>query len=196
MTAIARLISNELSEDLQWREEELAIMKKQLVISPSGGLQEKTLLRANLAMVYAHYEGFCKFALEVYIDALEKLQLKRKDLKWPLAAYSLAGLHKHLLAESDRTTFFTCVLNDLDQSLNEVATYERPGQISNLWPDLLKQWLARLDLSSCYVTSERVLLESLVNNRNQIAHGKKLMVSSRSELDKYAHVAMLAMHEG
>lgn len=195
MKSLADLITEELSEDLRWREQELALMRKQLVTSATGSLQEKVFLRANLAMIYAHYEGFCKFALEIYLDALDRLKLKRKDLKWPLATYSLGKLHKELLAEKDKTSFFSHMLNEFDRHLDEVAEYERPGQIANLWPDLLEKWLVRLNLGADYVSRERTLLESLVNSRNQIAHGKKLMVSSRSELDKYANAATLAMHE-
>lgn len=195
MSSLADVVTEELSSDLRWREDELAMMRKQLIVAPLGSLQEKVLLRANLAMIYAHYEGFCKFALELYIDSLEKLRLKRKDLNWPLAAFSLANLQKELMAESDRNKFFARFMTEFDKHLDMAAEYERPRQIANLWPDLLAEWLIRLNLSAQYVTSERTLLESLVTSRNQIAHGKKLMVSSRSQLDRYAHAAQLAMHE-
>lgn len=195
MASIADLVTKELSDDLLWREQELAFMRKQLIVAPSGSLQEKTLLRANLAMIYAHYEGFCKFAIELYIDALEKLKLRRKDLRWPLATYSMGALHKDLLAKCDRTTFFAHFLSEFDKHLENVAEYERPPQIANLWPDLLTEWLKRLDLDTRYVESGSTTLEALVHSRNQIAHGKKLMVADRSELDKYANAATLAMHE-
>ena len=146
-------------------------------------------------MLYAHYEGFCKFALEVYIDALDKLKLKRKDLKWPLATFSLSKFHKELRVEGDRTEFFSRFLSEFDKHLDQTAEYERFPQIANLWPNLLTEWLNRLNLSAHHVASEYTLLESLVTSRNQIAHGKKLIVSSRSQLDQYANAALLAMHE-
>lgn len=195
MRSLADLVAQELTDDLKWREDELALMRKQLVVSLPGSLQEKVYLRANLAMIYAHYEGFCKFALEEYIGALEKLQLKRRDLKWPLAAYSLRALHKELTKKTDRTEFFTHFMTEFDKHLDQVADYERPQQIANLWPQLLLEWLGRLDLQSRCVSDERTLLESLVYSRNQIAHGKKLTVASRVELDKYSRAATLAMHE-
>lgn len=195
MTSLSDFVTKQLSDDLRWREEEMALMRKQLIVSPVGSVQEKALLRANLAMIYAHYEGFCKFALESYVDALERLQLKRKDLKWPLATFSLANFHKDLVAEKDRDKFFSRFLTEFDKHLDQTAEYERPPQIANLWPDLLAEWLLRLNLSAHYVKGERTLLDSLVNSRNQIAHGKKLMVSDRSQLDQYAHAAQLAMHE-
>ena len=79
--------------------------------------------------------------------------------------------------------------------LSEKATYEKPEQVANLWPDLLVKWLKRLGLESTNVQSASIRLESLVNSRNQIAHGKKLTVASRDELEKHAQAATLAMHE-
>ena len=195
MASFADLVTKELSDDLVWREQELAFMRKQLIVAPVGSIQEKTLLRANLAMIYAHYEGFCKFALELYIDALERLKLKRKELVWPLAAFSMGKLHKVLCAETERVAFFSAFINEFEKQLEEVAEYDRLPQIANLWPDLLHDWLSRLDLSSEYVTNGHATLEALVYNRNQIAHGKKLMVASRAELDKFSEAATLAMHE-
>lgn len=195
MTIFASLFTNQLSSDLRWREEELAILRKQLIQSPTGSAQEKTLLRANLAMIYAHYEGFCKFALEVYIDALEKLNLKRHELKWPIAAHSLAPLYRELSNESGQTAFFTKFLNEFEDFLNKEATYDRPSNIANLWPDLLSEWLSKFSLDAANILADKALLESLVSNRNQIAHGKRLTIKNREDLDKYAHAATMAMHE-
>lgn len=195
MATIADWTTKQLSDDLVWREEELALLKKQLLNSPVGSTQEKTLLRANVAMVYAHYEGFCKFALELYIDALDKLKLKRKDLKWPLATHSMGKLHNELLSKANQTEFFSHFLSEFDKHLEEVANYERPPKIANLWPDLLAEWLQKLNLDAKYVSEGYLTLETLVESRNQIAHGKKLMVSNRADLEKYSNAATLAMHE-
>ena len=195
MTTFAELFIRQVEDDLKWRENELAILRKQLIQTTVGSAQETTFLRTNLAMIYAHYEGFCKFALTVYIDALEKRNLKRKDLKWHLAAYSLHQFHDELKKEADTASFFSKILTDFDKHLEDKATYERPERIANLWPDLLLLWLARLGLDSTNVLNERTRLETLVFTRNQIAHGKKLTVSDRTELNKHANAAILAMHE-
>lgn len=195
MSKLSLMISNELTDDLKWRENELAIMHKQLILSTLGSIQEKTLLRANLTMIYAHYEGFCKFALEVYINTLDKLKLKRKDLKWTIATFSLVEFHKNLMREKNQTVFFTRFMKEINGQLEEEAKYQRPDKISNLWPDNLLNWLSLLGLDTSSINEERILLESLVKNRNEIAHGNKLIISTRSELEKYKNSAMLAMHQ-
>lgn len=195
MSQLSDFYVKQIEADLDWREKEMAILRKLLFQTAVGSPQETAFLRTNLAMIYAHYEGFCKFALGVYIDALERLALKRVDLKWPIAAQSLGRLHSELRAISDPGEFFTALLGKLDTHLNEKAEYERPENIANLWPDLLMRWQTRLGLDCAAVSSEKTRLDTLVNSRNQIAHGKKLTVANKTELDKHAHAATLAMHE-
>lgn len=195
MTTFASIFTKQLSDDLDWREAELAVMRKQLFLSKPASIQETVLLRASTAMMYAHYEGFCKFALGVYIDALENRHLKRKQLTWPLAALSLGELRKQASNQEDIRDFYESILGGFNAALEGEAKYERPAQIANLWPDLLVKWLTKLDLARAMVSSNKTVLESLVNNRNQIAHGQKLIIASRDQLDKYAHAATLAMHE-
>lgn len=193
MSAFIIFHINQIQVDLDWREAELALLRKQLVQAKGKGI-ETALLRANLAMIYAHYEGFCKFALGVYIDALEKVGLKRGQLRWPIAASSLRNFHDELKRLSDPGEFFTKIFLELEGKFEEKASIARPDQVANLWPDLLLEWLARLGLDRKEVETHRAKLESLVSNRNQIAHGKRLIVKDFTELDTYAEAASLAMH--
>lgn len=195
MASISELAIAELEKDLTWREAELALMRKQLISSLPGTPQESALLRANLAMTYAHYEGFCKFALELYVSSLQRLNLKRIDLAWPLASFTLKKLHKDLSVETDQTRFFTRLLNEFNDAILGDADFEKPPQISNLWPNLLIEWLTKLHLDTSCVIENTTTLEQLVTNRNQIAHGKKLTIKSRDELDKYSKAAKSVMNE-
>ena len=178
---MAEFLSRELTVDLQWREEELAVMRKQLYLTTQGGIQEKVLLRASLAMIY--------------LDALRKLKLPRKEFVWKLAVYSMHAFRSELNQASNPTVFFTEFLAGFNDRLEEEATFEEVPKTSNLWPDLLIRWLEQLDLEAVTVRTEETRLESLVRNRNQIAHGQKLVVKNREDLDRYAHAALVAMHE-
>ena len=63
MSAFSDFYMKQIEADLDWRESELAVLRKHLLSTTVGSTQETTFLRTNLAMLYAHYEGFCKFAL-------------------------------------------------------------------------------------------------------------------------------------
>ncbi|MGZ8302419.1 MAG: MAE_28990/MAE_18760 family HEPN-like nuclease [Telluria sp.] len=181
--------------DLVWREAELAIMRKQLLQTVVNSPQEQTLLRANVALLYAHYEGFCKFCVGVYIEALKKRKLKRKDLKWKIAAHSMKKFFLDLKRVENQDEFFTKFMDELNDKLDEAADFENIGETSNLWPDLLLSWLNRLDLKSKNVEEQTHYLHELVESRNKIAHGQRLTISTRAAFDSYSKAATLAMHE-
>ena len=195
MSDFSDFFTEELTRDLVWREAEMAILRKSLTLTIPGTPQEQSLLRANLALIYAHYEGFCKFALITYIDALKKLKLRRRDLSWNVAAYSMKDFFTALKAEKSQTEFFSILLNEFNKEIDKYAEYDLPPEISNLWPDLLILWLKKLGLGYSIITSNHTVLHALVDNRNKIAHGKKLTISGRADLDQYFQVATSAMHE-
>ena len=146
-------------------------------------------------MVYAHYEGFCKLAVSQYIDSVSKLKLKRSELNFKLASYSLSGFKSDLKSASGNMEFFSEFLLQFNLLLDQVAEFETKLDTSNLWPVQLVDWLNRLGLDASEVIGVETLLESLVRNRNQIAHGKKLVVSSRKDLDNLSSAATTAMHK-
>lgn len=194
MSAFSDYIAGQLTADLEWRESELVILKKALLQTSIGSQQENTLLRANLALVYAHYEGFCKFSIGVYIDALNKLKIPRKDLNWKLALLSMNSFIADVKNESQPAEVFLKLSQEFNNQIELIAQYEQLSDISNLWPDLLILLLQKYNLSSSIVSDNKLILESLVTKRNQIAHGKGLLVKTRSELEKHYEVATLAMH--
>lgn len=195
MGAFSDFYVTQIEDDLNWREKELSILRRHLYQTTVGDVQDKALLRANLAMIYAHYEGFCKFAITVYIDALNKRKLKRGQLRWPIAVHSMKKFFNSLKAESRRDLFFSRFLLEFDSQLEEIAECENIAETSNLWPNLLEEWLVRLGLSTTNVQAQNNYLHSLVNARNKIAHGRELYVADRTTLDTYAEAARLAMHE-
>jgi hypothetical protein len=195
MSAFSDFYARQIEADLDWREKELAVLKMHLLSTRVGSTQEVAFLRTNLAMIYAHYEGFCKFAIGIYIDALEARCLKPMDLKWPIAMQSFMRLQSDLKQIENPADYFAKLLSDFNVRLMSPALFEKPEKVANLWPDLLSSWLSKFGLSSALITKEKVRLKNLVESRNHIAHGKKLHVTSRTELDLYAHAATLAMHE-
>ena len=67
--------SQQIEDDLRWREEELVSLKLQAISMDKNSIRHKALLRAMWVLLYAHYEGFCKFPWYLY---LEELAMKEK----------------------------------------------------------------------------------------------------------------------
>src|SRR5919199_4990675 len=163
----------QLEEDLDWRLTELAILKKQAVLASKDSDRYRALLRALWAMLYAHYEGFCKFAWDLYLDELQKAGVKRKDCKDEIAKLSLQKqfktLKKDLTPESlwnfGQTDFRTMLEDNLDFQV-KLETQ------SNLHPDIFKKNSLKVCLTCTLVDQYEIELKGLVSRRNEIAHGQ------------------------
>src|SRR5258708_7085405 len=78
-----------LEADLKWREDEIAALKHQVAQHRKGSLPYRALLRALWAMLYAHYEGFCKTAITVYLDELKRKNVTRGHCREDFVIFSL-----------------------------------------------------------------------------------------------------------
>lgn len=84
----------ELEEELRWRQEELAFFKNQLgdiVLESDADRYRKSLV----LILYSHFEGYVKIALQTYIEYLNSLCVLQKDVVPALAA---SGMHKEFIA--------------------------------------------------------------------------------------------------
>ncbi|MFP4574489.1 MAG: MAE_28990/MAE_18760 family HEPN-like nuclease [Coleofasciculus sp.] len=187
---------NQLEEDLDWRLTEIAILKKQAVLASKDSDRYRALLRALWAMLYAHYEGFCKFAWDLYLDELQKAGVKRKDCKDEIAKLSLQKQFKSLKGDLSpeslwnfgQTGFRTMLEDNLDFQV-KLETQ------SNLYPQLFKENSLKVCLSCTLVDQYEIELKGLVRRRNEIAHGQKMIIKDLNEYKKYEDAAIEVMHE-
>ena len=186
----------QLEEDLDWRLTELAILKKQAVLASKDSDRYRALLRALWAMLYAHYEGFCKFAWDLYLDELQKAGVKRKNCKDEIAKLSLQKQFKSLKGDLSpenlwnfgQTGFRTMLEDNLDFQV-KLETQ------SNLYPQLFKENSLKVCLNCSLVDQYEIELKGLVKRRNEIAHGQKMIIKDLNEYKKYEDAAIEVMHE-
>ena len=67
------ILQKNLDEDMAWRIRELSILKTK--IPRQKGTEQDVLIRAGITTLYAHWEGFIKYAAECYLQfvSLKKL---------------------------------------------------------------------------------------------------------------------------
>jgi hypothetical protein len=158
-------------KDLEWRQGEIAGMRIILSsLSISDG-QRKALLRAAWAMLYAHYEGFCKEALTAYFNVIENSGATNSVLPEKTKIHALSHHLKKARTMGDEELLgeifvFSSKYIDSRPKFPDVDTQ------SNLWPNVLKGLLELADLSAKKVDEHSAKLKTLVARRNQIAHGK------------------------
>lgn len=191
----------ELEKDLDWRLAELAALKLQAAGARSGSILQNALLRALVAMLYAHYEGFCKIAIRIYLREVRATGIKRVDCKERLVTFSLQKTFRE--AKSFTTDQCWEFYNEsLDQMLQGGLEYEldKNGEIallgeSNMYPTDLKANLEYACLPQTEVDNHKQLLKGLVGRRNGIAHGEKMLVKDLSAYEELEKAATSAMYD-
>ncbi len=147
-------------------------------------------------MLYAHYEGFCKFAWDYYLDSLQKCNVTRETCCSPIARFSLSKRFKELRKNNtDEALWSVCTAEFHNWMKDELKFEVRLETNSNLWPELVRNNAALISMPSDEVDANEIRLKTLVARRNDIAHGKPMVVKSLDEYQPYENAAFLVMHE-
>lgn len=189
-------LSETLESDLNWREAELASFKIAITSAEKNSTRESALLRGAWAILYAHYEGFCKFAWDSYLDEIEKKNLLRKHLHSDVALLSLRKRLKSLRGTLSDKSLWEFSSSEFESLLSERATFEEKLETeSNLWPNLYRENAKILGINPEYIEKHSAHIKTLVSRRNDIAHGQKMTIKDLNEYMEYESAALLVMHD-
>jgi len=142
-----------------------------------------------LVMVYAHYEGFCKFALERYVKAVNDASIKCGEASAPVVAGSWSAIFSAVESGDQKSKIFKSKLPD-DERLHRFArrrefvekfrdfeelVAEVPGDTvdteSNLWPIVMQKNLYLIGLDHEAFSKHDGDISQLMRRRNNISHG-------------------------
>jgi len=180
MTKIRTLtdLEQEMSAEFAWRKKELHALKT-LVISNAKGRNHDMCIRAAIPLLYAHWEGFVKQIGVCYLEFVSRQRVKNKDLSLSILALALGQLIHHAVAtrkiqkKMDVVDFFRNKQSERCRLNWKKAIHTR----SNLNSEAFEDIIASLGLDySVFATKEKFIDQKLLHNRNQIAHGKYLLV--------------------
>lgn len=162
----------EIEADLDWREAELASLRIMMTSSSVSQREKLVLFRAAWSLLYAHYEGFCKFALSVYYDQVSALGIKCGQLPDPIRNFALFSAVKSIRNKSTGDAI-NDILNFEVVCLNANPIFPEVDTKSNLWPNVLEDLLESAALTVVEIDENRYKLKTLVTRRNKIAHGER-----------------------
>lgn len=170
-----------------WREEEIRSLNN--IMEKSDDVSIYMMRRAVICLLYAHIEGFVKFSFNLYIDGINKMELKCNEVKPVLAA---AVYYKDFLKMNNpdiKNRLFKKTLPD-DSHLHRIFRYEEfferlsdvmDGKIfiadgyvnteSNVGKEILQKLLYQVGLSHTSLDQVIGPLTRLKNKRNDISHG-------------------------
>jgi len=176
----------ELEQDRAWREAEILFFQNRCAELDEA--DRERFLRALVLIVYAHVEGFTKFALLGYVRCVNAASIACGEAKPAIAAAALSEVFQALRNPSSKSSLFKDVPDDsaLHRLARDGEFIARSSELlagsvtlpdtsvdtgSNLWPVVLRKNLFRLGLPFERFDHLDADLNILVNTRNEIGHG-------------------------
>lgn len=141
-----------------------------------------------IPMLYAHWEGFAKEVLQLYVEYLERVAPIQLEVQSSLLAYSWSGAFRKLagnLTHEKKVELIERFLGRLDEAL---AFEKREREIdtkSNLFFSVLEDLARCLCLDVESMRGHERKLDSLVNRRNNIAHGGRDPQLNETDIEEY-----------
>lgn len=165
-----------LMGDLAWRKKEMLSLK---LLIEKDKVNEPILLRAGMALLCAHFEGFIKKASNCYIGYVAEQKLKYKELKNSFAAIKMDKEFENC-AKSEKNSVHTKLLNKYDNlaesKFQEKYDLDHPYISTHSNPKIeeLKEIMSVLGIESdIFETKANYIDSSLLANRHKVVHGDK-----------------------
>lgn len=187
-----------LEEDLKWREAELASLKRLAITSSVDSVAYQSLLRAMWALLYAHFEGFTKYCWDTVLDHIQSENIQTQQLSYRFALLALEKDFKGLKANLDSTSMWNFFEKTMPAALQTQAAFPDETRLkteSNLWPSIFERETEKLGIVCNELVKHRTRIKTLVARRNDIAHGKSMIIASLTEYHDYEDATLCLMHE-
>ncbi|MFJ4054591.1 MULTISPECIES: MAE_28990/MAE_18760 family HEPN-like nuclease [unclassified Pseudomonas] len=183
------IFQEQIEMERDWRESEIRFLHN---VQETMGLTDRQRVRRSIVcLLYAHVEGFVKFAFSLYVDQINNQFLKCKDVSSAIAAAAFSKEFKALKDVNKKSAFFINSLPE-DKHLHSFARemdfvssienfYEHPVFIgedyinteNNVGREVIEKMLFQVGLAYTDLREVYAPLNRLLNVRNDIAHGKR-----------------------
>jgi hypothetical protein len=179
--------STQITADRNWRIKEISDLKS--AIRRGDDSMQRVLLRALVAICYAHWEGYVKFAARKYFEhiALRKFQYGTLDRQF-LRNYflpRLAALSTSKISVSERCLLIDDLLDSSDRRFSYVND-DLINTKANLNFDVLTDICLVCGLSVALFADSATFIDViLLKRRNSIAHGEDTLIAF-DEMDEIA----------
>ncbi len=159
---------------MSWRIREISTFR---LASKQDRVDRDTLIRAGVAMVYAHWEGFIKSASEGYLEFVNNQGHLYRELKTCFVVFGMKG-KLALLGDSRQAKTNIEVLDFVMSEMDQPAKMALSNAIrteANLTSTVFRNIASSIDIPVVQYESRFPMIdESLVGRRNSIAHGEYL----------------------
>lgn len=176
--------SEQITDDRNWRIKEISDLK--LAVRRGDAGMQKVLLRALVAICYAHWEGYVKFSARKYLEhvALRRIQYQKLNRQFFRNYFlpRLAALSTSKTSIAERCALVDEILNASDRRFSQVDD-NLINTKANLNSEVFTDICLVCGLSVESFADKATFIDIvLLKRRNAIAHGEDTLVSL-DELD-------------
>ena len=187
-------LSSLLDSELTWRRRELSDLK--FAIQRADLIAKTVLLRALIAMSYAHWEGYVRISATKYFShiTLKKLPFQKLDIQFYKNSFlaRIESFFKSKSSTEESCSFISSILESQDSRF----AYISPQIIdtkSNLSTDVINDLCLVCGFESDFFEENRIFIDvKLLKKRNAIAHGQDEGVDVR-DIDLFVEVTLSLM---
>jgi len=181
---------DELTMDLAWRKKEVLNLSSSII---RNGIIDKPFLRAGIALLYAHWEGFIKSSTESYLNYINSKRHRYCDLNRKIVGMALRKEIGSSFKSNKAIDIVKCIDRLFEsKSINRFRLSFVVDTKSNLSSIVFKEIIDWMDISDSKYVSSFILIDSqLVGMRNRIAHGEYLEIDSQEYQNVRERVLML-----
>lgn len=179
-------LSASLNDDISWRKREIIELRMQA--ARKDDVAHKTILRAGVAILYSHWEGFVKSSTEMLLNYVSNQKLKNEELS---EAYVVQSFKSHIssLAETKNAGVaiesLRFILNKMDKNSN-ISPKNYVNTESNLSSEVFDRIAKSVGVDvEKYLHLYPFIDESIVYKRNYIAHGEFMDI----DFDEYKRIS-------
>ncbi|AKN64568.1 hypothetical protein G5B88_04655 [Herbaspirillum seropedicae] len=176
--------SQQITEERTWRIREITDLKS--AINRGDATLQRVLLRALVAICYAHWEGYVRFSARKYMEHVALRKLPYSGLHGQflrnLFLPRLAALSSSKTSLSDRCRLVEDILSSSDRrfsQLNDDLINTKSNLNFEVFSDICL--VCGIETTS-FQDTETFIDVSLLKRRNSIAHGEDTLIGL-SELD-------------
>jgi hypothetical protein len=179
-------LADYLDQEFSWRLKEIADIKTAII--EAEPTLKRSILRAGLPILYAHWEGFIKKASEALLNFITHQSIQYRLLK---PCYIVFGVKKVIrdMVESSNTRQNIAAVEFFLSKLDSQAAIVAEGAIktkSNLSSRMFERIASSVGVDvRRYETKYIFIDKSLLERRNNIAHGEYLDLNQ----DDYLKIA-------
>lgn len=166
-------LQDALDKNFGWRVREIGCLKE--AVRKHSGLARDTHIRAGVALLYAHWEGFVKTSTEHFLSFVVEQKKKYRELSVCFLLHGLSA-RVEMLTQSKKQQRRLEALHFIIEQLDQEAMFSTKDRIntrSNLNSAVFESIASAIGIdSSRYATKFKLMDEHLLKARNRIAHGE------------------------